>query len=1536
MRKRLFLIALIISSFTSLLSAQTTANYTRTTSTGTSLNPMAGARQIIGPNLNTTASEVVEIGFDFWFIGVRYYSFSASTNGAIKLGLAGSGISGSSYGSGFPYANQPIIAPFFGTHQTAATGKISFLTTGTTPNRKLTVEFTDMKLNYSSGSADGTFQVVLYETTGIIQFIYGPLKIGGTGGSGANKTVFIGFSSTNANTKTMSVDHTTSFITNTNTPASSVQYNATGSVASLDNIGRQITFTPPLLAGPTGLFFSATTINSTTLNWLDFVTGEQGFVVYMSDDGGANYYFATQTAANATSTTISGLNAGTTYNFKVFSVSEGALGLGFGSPASVTTIACGAGAVNAVTYTGNGTVNWTALAWSLGHVPTPCEDAVLILNRASNNTIEAISVKLDVDVSVKSLTIKNTSPGILANDQRYFSLNGYTKVYIAGDLNISCTGGNIWSRCVFGSQIRSTINGNVILGNPLPGATEGYSSMGSNGSDVDETFILKGDLTFNKRSYITDEHTLFIFDKPGTQNITNNIPTGTGDTLQAVLFEKMQIGQVNTPTVVFNGPSLDAYFESADRGGILINTNSTLVLPGNHSINALGGKNYLTMLPGSKMLLGGDKSIVDPYTSIQFGVSGSNFPGSFTSYNFDPSSTVDYNGSNAIFQTVYNGVNYGKLVITNGSGSGRAQKITTGVVTVNATTNILPLADLTLGTTGSTNCFMSNAGNFDVANTGGLYCNANEISGAGNFSLNTGSYLGTGHPQGITAGAVATGSIKMSGTRTFTTTSNYLYNGIVNQITGTGLPVTCNDLTINNTAASGTVTIANSQLVNGNHLLQAGTFNIGINNKIKIGTAGTINSTGGFMNAKLGILEIGTTANSTIAAKWFTSTTISTLINSSGTGVTIATPTVSDTMLISSALLYGGVSGSFINTNDNLTLLSRDTATARFGNITGNSITGKVTVERYVPVLRKWRLMAMNTSSAQTAMQSLMENNLTKNGNIKAGYGTIVTDEKPTAISAGYDFDSRSISGPSLKYYDYATDKYIGIPNTQSFDLKTKGAYYNFVRGDRTCLPANALTSTTILRTTGLLKTGNVSFAVQPNKWEMIGNPYASAVDLRTITKSNLISTFYIWDTKLTGSFGLGAYQMLSFGGTDYTIMPGGGSYGAAGSIVNSIESGQGLFVKSNGAAANLTFIETAKAKGSNIFSRTAVADSTAADYIPKSTEVSYNLLSLVNGNNTTLVDGTMVAFNKDYNNEVDYEDAPKLANTSENVSIKRNTALLAIERRKTVTAADTIFLNLTGLRVAKYQWDLSMNNMDADGRTAYLLDSYTNTTTTLDIKTVNKIQFDVVNIAGAYAPGRFMIVFNQAAAPASKPFIFTGINAERNADKTATIKFYTNYEKILQDYTIEHSNDGIHFTAIASKTPENNNGGSASYIHTDIEATTADNYYRIRSSNDTGNVVYSNVTKISALYMTPAISIYPNPVTGKIINIQFKNMAEGVYNLQVINKDGRLLQSQVLNINSTNDLKAIPLGATIVAGSYQLKVKDTNGTIKMISFIIK
>ena len=88
------------------------------------------------------------------------------------------------------------------------------------------------------------------------------------------------------------------------------------------------------------------------------------------------------------------------------------------------------------------------------------------------------------------------------------------------------------------------------------------------------------------------------------------------------------------------------------------------------------------------------------------------------------------------------------------------------------------------------------------------------------------------------------------------------------------------------------------------------------------------------------------------------------------------------------------------------------------------------------------------------------------------------------------------------------------------------------------------------------------------------------------------------------------------------------------------------------------------------------------------------------------------------FSNKADGMDARKISfNTGENLSIKTEGKLLAVERKHTIISSDTIFLNLTGERVQAYQFSIDAQNLNTTVATGVLVDKYTNTLTPLNLR---------------------------------------------------------------------------------------------------------------------------------------------------------------------------------------------------------------------------
>ena len=132
MKKILLILLSMVSLFYA--SAQSTVNYAFTTNTNGSLaqdvnantvDMTTGTTQLIGPNVNSTASGLTNIGFDFWFMGVRHTTFNVSSHGL--LGLTTAITTGNNIGTGIGARIGAFVNGITGTNMaTSATGKVHF------------------------------------------------------------------------------------------------------------------------------------------------------------------------------------------------------------------------------------------------------------------------------------------------------------------------------------------------------------------------------------------------------------------------------------------------------------------------------------------------------------------------------------------------------------------------------------------------------------------------------------------------------------------------------------------------------------------------------------------------------------------------------------------------------------------------------------------------------------------------------------------------------------------------------------------------------------------------------------------------------------------------------------------------------------------------------------------------------------------------------------------------------------------------------------------------------------------------------------------------------------------------------------------------------------------------------------------------------------------------------------------------------------------------------------------------------------------
>ena len=405
------------------------SNYAFSTATNASFTNMSsGTTQLVGPAADDTASVITDIGFDFYFLGARFTQFSASSNGFVRLG--GVVVSTTQYTLGS--AGISLISAYGSDMFVSTTGKVHYKVTGSAPNRVLTIEFLNQTIIYdgAGATADGTDQVRLYESTGVIELVYGGMnRNSSTGFMGGMEPQYAGFSNNSTANSFATVTTSTNTVTTTGTPAFN-QPPLSTPIANIntpvDGSRRIYSFVPNVPTAPTALNFTGVTPLSMTLNWTDS-PNETLYAVYRSLDG-VNFTFDTTLAQNTVSYSPAGLSANTNYFWQVFAVSDGAL-----STALAGSQMTSAGGAIASTAAGG---LWSAPGtWVGGNVPTNTDNVTIADGATVTVDTAAVALSLVVGTGGAAATLQFDSAVA-----RTLTVGGAVTVAANGVLQSATTG----------------------------------------------------------------------------------------------------------------------------------------------------------------------------------------------------------------------------------------------------------------------------------------------------------------------------------------------------------------------------------------------------------------------------------------------------------------------------------------------------------------------------------------------------------------------------------------------------------------------------------------------------------------------------------------------------------------------------------------------------------------------------------------------------------------------------------------------------------------------------------------------------------------------------------------------------------------------------------------------------------------------------------------------------------------------------------------------------------------------------------------
>ena len=693
---------------------------------------------------------------------------------------------------------------------------------------------------------------------------------------------------------------------------------------------------------------------------------------------------------------------------------------------------------------------------------------------------------------------------------------------------------------------------------------------------------------------------------------------------------------------------------------------------------------------------------------------------------------------------------------------------------------------------------------------------------------------------------------------------------------------------------------------------------------------GTLTKNNGYIDASSGIFCLNGSNGQSIPANLFLDNKVVNLEigNSSLSGVALlGALDVYQTLNFSS-------SGYQLNTNGNLTLKSTENVTASVGNLTGKIINGDVTVERYIPTglthAKSWQFVSVPVNGSQTINQAWQDSATSFNQNRYPGFGTTITSNLGTNTAGcnALGFDFFTPAGGTLKTYSATDSSWVGVSSTL-IPIANKKGYFVFVRGDRSVITSTAAPVPTILRAKGKLYTATTgelppTTTVAANRFESVGNPYASAIDFRNINRPNntVDNTFYVWDPLLAGSYNLGGFQTIS-SVNGYRPIPGGTANYNSAIPCTTIQSGQAFFVHATGAnsGGTISFSESAKTLGSKITFRNENG-STPQSFIS-------TFLYTSTGINDKMADGNYIVMDENENNGYDSHDALKLLNSGENFGINSCSKKLTLESRSMPMAGDTFHFVMSNLKKQNYQLRIAAVGLINNEYTTVLLDKYNGIETIISNVDTTFYNFNVNDNLFSSASDRFKIFFKTVQA---LPVDFISVNGFLLTDGSKKIIWEVGHSINIDHYEIERSNDGSEFSLIGSvaSTSEIN------YQFTDEGKESGKLIYRIRAVENGGSYYFSKLVVVDNV-ANGGFVICQNPVEGNIIHLKIgKKIFNGNYSWKIINQIGQTIQKGDLLVDKNTTLLNLFLHSSISSGNYKLVISDKNNLSETLHLLIQ
>ena len=378
------------------------------------------------------------------------------------------------------------------------------------------------------------------------------------------------------------------------------------------------------------------------------------------------------------------------------------------------------------------------------------------------------------------------------------------------------------------------------------GSTTGPTSLGQafgnfkwNSPAQNTTCNLNGALTTVNGDFIVVNTGGQILRGAGTAGVTLNI-AGSMKIQNTGGASVFALGNNNPTATIYNisnnievasGAILDFKEAGTSGGGYTVNLYGNLIVSGTgilrKSNTGTGGFNFVkngtqTVAVDSTAICGAtttgtataigwtvsSNTVLDLGTSVIVGANSSFTTASGSTLRIGSSGGIAASGATGNVQTgtrTFDGAGNYFYTGTNAQVTGTGLPTTTGNIQILNTNGVVTLTQ---------SATVNTPGTFTVATGAFLQESSDNINGTGSFTLQDGGTLGIDSSGGLTLSSTTSGMVRVSGTRTLSSSGSFVYNGVVAQNIGGGLPSSSASVTIANTNApvslsSGTRTITN-------------------------------------------------------------------------------------------------------------------------------------------------------------------------------------------------------------------------------------------------------------------------------------------------------------------------------------------------------------------------------------------------------------------------------------------------------------------------------------------------------------------------------------------------------------------------------------------------------------------------------------------------------------------------------------------------------------------------------------------------------